>query len=439
MGLIGIVGARNRLKSNLVLKISGGTSQGKRFGIVYVMTQTHLSAAPMSPSVRSDPRTFRFNAPTQLVVGPGRLSELGGLATTPAIVGQRRPRRVLMVVDRGVRRAGHAEPATRSLTDAGLEVALFDDFSENPTASMVDAGVAAAVQCQPDLLVGLGGGSAMDACKAINLVFCCGGQIADYRGAGKATTDLLPMIAIPTTAGTGSEVQSYAIISDDETHIKMPCGDVRAQPAAAILDPHLVMTQPPAVAALTGIDAISHAVETSVTRRRSVVSSLWSREAFRFLASSFETFLRDPSDLRSAASMQWGAACAGMAIEASMLGAAHATANPLTARYGIPHGQAVGLMLPAVVELNAATEGSQYGELVRSIDPTIADPQAAPWLVERIQRWTRQCHLATRLRDLDADVDIPACAVDAMSQWTGTFNPVALTPAIVESLYRRVE
>ena len=412
-----------------------GRAESSRFRYRVAMNATDFANASLPPS------TMEFSCPTRIVFGRGELHNLGALTKTlPGQTGgPLQCKRVLLVVDRGVQAAGHAAVATESLRASGIEVTTFSDFRENPTSTMIDRGVAAAADCQPDLLVGLGGGSSLDCAKAINFVFCCGGQIADYRGSGTATADLLPMIAVPTTAGTGSEVQSYAIISDDQTHVKMPCGDRRALPRIAILDPDLITTQPPIVAALTGIDAISHAVETCVTRRRTAASAMFSREAFRHLSGSFTAMIRDPTDLDHAAAMQWGAAMAGMAIESSMLGAAHATANPLTARYGIAHGQAVGLMLPAVVRLNADHDAncqSLYGQLVRTTDPSISDATAGNWLADRITRWLRTAGLQTGWSTIEPHVDIDACATDALAQWTGTFNPVPLTIENVSQLYQ---
>jgi alcohol dehydrogenase len=165
---------------------------------------------------------------------------------------------------------------------------------------------------------------------------------------------MLPMIAVPTTAGTGSECQSYALISDDVTHAKMACGDVKAAAKVAILDPELTVSQPHRVTVCTGIDAISHALETAVTNKRSAFSMLYSREAFRLCHSGFGRVLRDSSDIEARGMMLLGAAYAGIAIEGSMLGAAHSAANPLTAKFGVVHGEAVGVMLPHVIRFNSA-------------------------------------------------------------------------------------
>ena len=378
-------------------------------------------------------QSFDIQNRTRFVFGEGTIGQLGDLA---AGLGANR---VLVVCDSGIMTAGHDRAAIDSLSSAGMTVDAFHDFAENPTSAMVDAGVRVAAKCKPDLLVGLGGGSSMDCCKGINFVYSCGGTIHDYHGVGKATTDLLPMIAIPTTAGTGSEAQSFALISDAETHVKMPCGDPRAACRVAILDPVLTMTQPAKVTALTGIDAISHAIETYVSKRRNPMSITYGRRALGMLAGGFSRVLANPNDLESRSQMQLGACLAGMAIETSMLGAAHATANPLTARYDITHGQAVGLMLPAVIRMNGEVHASWYGELMREIDPSTKDVDAPERLAGLVTGWLGEAGLATTLGELSIPSDaITTLAHDALTQWTGTFNPVALDQERTRRLYRSV-
>ena len=206
------------------------------------------------------------------------------------------------------------------------------------------------------MIVGLGGGSRMDTAKGCNFLLTNGGEMQDYWGVGKATKPMLPLIAVPTTAGTGSECQSFALIADEDD---APEDGVRrsARPRArvALLDPALTLSQPPRVTACTGMDAIAHAVETAVTKKRNAVSAdLLARgvRAVHRRASTACCRARATTSKR-AATMQLGAAFAGTAIENSMLGAAHSAANPLTAHYGIVHGQAVGLMLPHVMRFNA--------------------------------------------------------------------------------------
>ncbi len=373
-----------------------------------------------------------FQLRPRVIFGVGSLQRLGELARELGA------ERVLIVADKGIVAAGHFESGRASLVAAGLHVASFHEFSENPTATQVDAGVAFCRDVQPDLLVGLGGGSSMDCAKGINFVYSCGGRIHDYWGIGKATGDLLPMIAVPTTSGTGSETQSFALISDSETHMKMACGDPRAACRIALLDPQLTVTQPPRVTALTGIDAISHAVETYVTRRRTPFSIAFSRQAFGMLIRSFKRVLEQPTDLNARGDMQLGACLAGMAIEASMLGAAHALANPLTAVYNVVHGQAVGVMLPHVIRFNGATHPEWYAELLADIDPAAAADviQAPHRLAEHIHALLHAAGLKTQLSDLAVEQDrLNQLADSAAKQWTGTFNPVPVDSGKLRSLY----
>ncbi|TWU63028.1 NAD-dependent methanol dehydrogenase [Crateriforma conspicua] len=379
---------------------------------------------------------FDIQQRTRFVFGDGSLDQLGDITAQISAGHGPRVRKVMVVCDPGLIDAGHFDHAMGLLQSSGLETASFHDFGENPTSDMVDAGVRCTADFQPDVLVGLGGGSSMDCCKGINFVYCCGGSIHDYAGVGKATTDLLPMIAVPTTAGTGSESQSFALISDAKTHVKMPCGDPRAACRVALLDPTLTLTQPPSVTALTGIDALSHAIETYVTKRRNEMSVTYSRRAFGMLASGFPRVLDDPNDLEARSQMQLGASLAGMAIETSMLGAAHATANPLTARHGIAHGQAVGLMLPAVIRLNGQQHQQWYAELLRELDLPPSDRNPSDRLADLVQQWVRRAGLATNLADLAIPSgQIDEFADDALRQWTGTFNPIALDADNVRSLY----
>ena len=199
----------------------------------------------------------------QVAFGPGNLDRLGTHRTRLAA-----RQSILLVTDPGIVAAGHCDRATKiaRCRDAGIAVELFDGAAENPTTEHVAAGVAFSREKQIDFIVGLGGGSAMDCAKGINFILTNGGRMQDYCGVNLAKRPLLPMIAVPTTAGTGSDAQSFALITDPQTHQKMACGDASALPRVAILDPDLTATQPPAVAAATGIDAVAHAVETSATQ-----------------------------------------------------------------------------------------------------------------------------------------------------------------------------
>jgi alcohol dehydrogenase len=262
----------------------------------------------------------------------------------------------------------------------------------------------------------------------------------DYHGVGRALKPMLPMIAVPTTAGTGSEMQSFALISDAKTHVKMACGDKKASCRIAVLDPELTLTQPEQVTALTGIDAISHAVETYVAKRRNPVSLLYSREAWRLLSSNFRAVLADPGNLEARAAMQLGAAYAGVAIENSMLGASHALANPLTATYGTAHGQAVGLMLPHVVRFNGEQFNSWYEELLSFSESLPGLPPASSGsagLADFLTELIEAAGLKIKLDQCGVQQDkMPELATAAAQQWTGTFNPRAVDKDSLMQIYQ---
>ncbi len=377
--------------------------------------------------------SFDFQCTTRIVFGPGKIDELGPIAMTLGM------RRALVVSDPGIVSAGHTGRGIESLERFGIRVALFDGVAANPTTEHVEAGLTAAREYVPDLIVGLGGGSSMDCAKGINFLYSCGGRMHDYWGEGKATGPMLPMIAVPTTAGTGSETQSYALISDAETRVKMACGDKRAAFRAAILDPQLTITQPPRVTALTGIDALSHAIETYVTRRRSAISLAFSREAWRHLAPNFSRVLAEPQNLEVRGEMQLGACLAGLAIENSMLGAAHALANPLTASFAIAHGEAVALMLPHVIRHNGRHVGRWYRELLqcgRPLNGTLTDATAPAALAVWVANLAREAGLAGKLSEYDVSPEqIPPLAAAASQQWTAKFNPVEVNVADCQRLY----
>ncbi len=360
---------------------------------------------------------FDFHLPTRLVFGAGAIDRIGELARDH---GFQRP---LVVSDHGLEEAGHVDRALGLLRKSGIEGEVFDDFDVNPDAAMVDRGVAFAADRGFDSVIGLGGGSSLDCAKAINLLLTNGGAMADYRGYGHARRPLLPMFAVPTTAGTGSEAQSYAVIADSATHMKMACGDPKLAFGVAILDPELTYSQPPAVTAAAGFDAIAHAVETAVTRRRSAISTLFSREAFRLLDGHYQRALDEPRDLAARSAMQLGAYYAGVAIEQSMLGAAHACANPLTARYDLTHGVALAILLPHIVRWNAEGGPDLYGDLV-GLAAAAAEEGAGEYLAARLTAIGRSGGFPADLRTAGVPAgDLSVLAEAAGQQWTGTFNP----------------
>ena len=364
---------------------------------------------------------------TRLIHGEGVVQRVGEL--TRELGGTR----ALIVTDPGIVAAGHFKIVADALTLAGVQVAVYDQVRENPTTRDVADCLAAAEAASIDILIGLGGGSSMDTAKGCNFLLTNGGEMKDYWGRGKATQPMLPMIAIPTTAGTGSECQCFALIADEHSHMKMACGDPKAAARISILDPLLTLSQPFSVAAVTGLDALSHAVETAVTNARNPISLLYAREAFKLLHENLPALVDAPEAVDARAALQLGAAMAGMAIEMSMLGAAHSCANPLTAHYGIVHGQAVGVMLPHVIRFNAgdAETALLYQELA-----AYSGLDGIDGLVERIDELLVVLKLAKPLRELDVvEAQIPMLAKEAKAQWTALFNPREVEESDFEEMY----
>ncbi len=377
-----------------------------------------------TPAAAKGLSSFDYHPLPRVVFGSGSLSRLGELARAEGF------HRTLLTADPGLVDTPHVERSRRALERAGVEVVLFSDFGENPDTDMVERGRQVAEAAAVDSLIGLGGGSSMDCAKGINFVLTNGGEMKDYWGLEKASQSMLPMIGVPTTAGTGSEAQRFALISDAATHTKMACGDLKARFRIAVLDPELTVTQPIEVTAVTGYDALAHAVETFVTTKRTPLSDLYAREAFRLLSDNYAKVLDRPHDIEARGAMQLGAYYAGVAIENSMLGATHACANPLTKHYGISHGRAIAMCLATVVRFNAPSVEPRYREL---------SPEGSAGLAQQLEDLAERGGLRRRLRDEAVSENaLETLSAEAAEQWTGGFNPRLFDRASALEIYRCV-
>jgi alcohol dehydrogenase len=378
---------------------------------------------------------FDYQPRTRVVFGVNSIERVGELAKSLVA------KRVLLVTDRGIVAAGHAGRVRALLVTAGMQVTSFEQVQENPTTQCVERCVEVARSAEIDTIIGLGGGSSMDTAKGCNFILSNGGQMKDYWGVGRATRPMLPLLAIPTTGGTGSECQSFALITDEQTHQKMACGDPKAAARIALLDPALTVSQPARVTACSGIDALAHALETLVTKPRTPLSLIFSREAYRLIVASLPRVLASPTDLEARGWMLLGAAWAGTAIENSMLGAAHAAANPLTAHFGVVHGLAVGIMLPHVVRFNARENATARAYAEAACSAQLTSPSATPEAAAEhlAQRLESLLELASLPRTLDRcnvkTEDIPRLADEAARQWTAQFNPRPAAAADFQQLY----
>lgn len=374
----------------------------------------------------------------RLPTGPSPLVRSGGgaLADLGAVAGERGVKRALITSDPGIAAAGITGRARESLERAGVLVEVFSDFGENPTESNVAQAAEAAGAMRADSLVGVGGGSSLDVAKGAGFLMAGGGRMEDYRGYDRCPHPLPPLIGVPTTAGTGSEAQSYALISRDRDHQKLACGAPSAMFRDVILDPALLPSAPPEVIAATGFDSIAHAVETAVTSGRTDESLALSHRAFALLSRAFPLLTGGDADATAWEDMQRGAFLAGAAIERSMLGAAHACANPLTRRFDVAHGRALAITLPRVVRWNATSAREAYRDLLRAAEiPPGDDP--ADTLASRLDAWIAMASLPQDLADESLHVrDLPALAEEASAEWTGRFNPRPFDAAGALAVYR---
>ncbi|MCB9664622.1 MAG: iron-containing alcohol dehydrogenase [Alphaproteobacteria bacterium] len=286
----------------------------------------------------------------------------------------------------------------------------------------------------PDALVAVGGGSVLDTAKAAGFLLADGGRMEDWWGFGRTRSPHLPLIAVPTTAGTGSEVQSFALVSRDGDHRKMACGAPGAMPRVAVLDPALTASAPRRTTILAGLDALVHALETAVTTVRTPASAAAAAEAFALIWPALPRVAADPHDLAARTAMLRGSCRAGQAIEASMLGAAHALANPVSARWGVPHGLAVATMAPGVIRFNAAVP--EAAATCAALAASVGLGASADALAAALEGLLATLGVAgapsawTGLADALEDV-----SVDAAGQWTAGFNPRPLDEAAARALY----
>ncbi len=371
---------------------------------------------------------FQYQTDGQVIFGSGAIRNVA------TVIRERGAGRILLVTDPGVRAAGLVDPVLQQVAEAGAVVTLFAGVEENPTTRHVRAGVAHALEWtkgeagEIELILAVGGGSAMDCAKGINFLLTNGGTMEDYCGLNKATRPMLPSVGIPTTAGTGSEAQSFALIAQEGSHRKMACGDRKARFATVILDPELLASVPAQVAGASGVDAVAHALETYVSSRRNPISRMYSREAWRLLEQNLESYLATPQLASPREAMMLGAYLGGAAIEASMLGAAHASANPLTARFGISHGAAVALMLASTIRFNARDCADLYQGL-----HTHGDAQA---LAARVEQLRAAANLPSSLQQAGVGREaLAGLSRDATEEWTGRFNPRPLDETDFLQLY----
>ncbi|MCC7105298.1 MAG: iron-containing alcohol dehydrogenase [Chloroflexi bacterium] len=380
--------------------------------------------------------TVTFSLSTRIFNGPGRVGLVGQLTRETGLT------RVLLVTDPGVRAAGLVAPVETSLREAGVAVEVFDRVEPNPSVTSIEAGVARYGASQAAGLVALGGGSAIDAAKVIGIVVANGGQAADYEGADVGRLPSPPLVAIPTTAGTGSEVTFSAIISDPARRgKKMSISSRFNRPTVAIGDPELTLSLPPGPTAASGMDALTHAIESYTSRNAIPHTDANAIFAVRRIARCLPTAVTHGDDLEARTSMLMASQLAGIAFATAGLGIVHALDHPLTAFYHIPHGVANAILLPYAMEFNHEHALERYADVAEALgvprhgqsDRALALEGAA-----RVRELTEAAGIPTTLRAAGAaDDEIELMAQEVMTSRVLPLNPRPLTFEDAVRLYER--
>jgi alcohol dehydrogenase len=332
---------------------------------------------------------MRFHVPTKIIFESGAISRL-----KEVVEADFRASRILLVTDKGIVRSGIAAKALSQLPGTPV----FDEVEQNPTHLTVNRGGSVARQLGSDLIIGLGGGSALDAAKGVALLATNPGHIEDYEGRAKYRIAPLPVIAIPTTCGTGSEVTWVAVITHKERKFKMSIKGPLMFPAVALVDPDLLSTLPRPLVAATALDALTHAVEAYTAKPATFMTDVWARESFGLVFRFIQDASRDIEGNREAREgMMKGSLLAGMAFGNCDVGAVHCIAESIGALYDIPHGVANAVFLPFVMEFNLPVSAGRYAELARLAG--IEEPGDA--LASR--------RLIQRIRELSRALGIPSC------------------------------
>lgn len=361
---------------------------------------------------RDADRVVDYQLPTQIVFGGGVITQLGPRV---AEMGLHRP---LVVTDEGVRAAGIVDRVLDSLSESDLQSSVFDGVQPNPTTQTVEEVRDLLHQGNHDSIIGLGGGSSMDAAKAAGALRTNPGSALDYVGRDQLEADPLPTVAIPTTAGTGSEVTMFSVLTDSDTGSKVSIGAVRIMPRLALLDPELTLELPASLTATTGMDALSHAVESYGSVWTHPIAEGLALHAIELVGQHLRRAVAKGTDREARRAMLMASLMAEMAANSTRLGLAHSLGVPLGALHHVPHGLALALLLPHVVNFNAAADPDRYARLARTLDP---DSDGAGDAVDRLRR---DIGVEDRLANWGVgEDDLPAIAELALKSDNTQANP----------------
>lgn len=339
-------------------------------------------------------KSFTYHIPTQIEFGNGLIAKL------PNYVRSLKASRAIVVGDPGVERARLVEKVSSILKAGGIETVVFTDVESDPATRSVDEGVVLGKDHKADVVVGIGGGSALDTAKAIGLMLTNKGNIRDYVGIDKVPLAGAPVIAVPTTAGTGSELTIWSVLSDKVQKVKISVGSTLNCAKIALLDPELTLSLPSAITATTGMDALTHALESYVNTATQPISEAMSEQAMVLIAKSLRTAVNDGSNLEARGDMLLASTIAAMAFNNTRLGVVHAFAMPLGAKFGIPHGLVNAIMLPEVMRFNHLSNAKKFARIAEIFGEDVSGlsaEQAALLSVDAISKLRADVGISAKL------------------------------------------
>ncbi|MGF2167457.1 iron-containing alcohol dehydrogenase [Enterococcus casseliflavus] len=379
-------------------------------------------------------KDFVFKVPQKIEFGMGSLNKL------PDILKENQSEHVFLISDQGLARLGVVKKVQDILEANELTCTTYLGTNPIPTVEVVNESVRLYQSCGATSIVALGGGSSMDVAKATGVLVKFGGEITDYEGLHKVPGPVVPIVAIPTTAGSGSEVTASAVITDEKRKYKMSVISYEMLPKYALLDPELIMTTPAFIAAACGVDALIHALEAYLSKNASPFTDAMAEKALESIGGNLRRFVANRQDKEAACAMMAGSTFAGMAFAWAKLGNVHALSHPLSAYYNIPHGVANAILLPTIIEFNALSDRGRYETIYNFIreKKQPAHDFSAQILIEEIRKLNADLGIPGSLSEVGVSDDlIPEMAKDAFKSPNIAANPRSTTIEDIIDLYRR--
>ena len=380
----------------------------------------------------------------QFKLGPDLLFGVGAISHVPEIINREGFKRVMIVCDEGIEKAQILDQVIEGIRESNVQCTcnVFSNVEANPTTDTIEAGMHVLRRFQPDLLIGLGGGSPIDVAKALGMLATNGGLITDYEGIDRFSNEPIPLLAIPTTAGTGSEVTVFTVITDPVTEYKLTVGGSKLAPKWAIIDPALTTTLPSKLTAATGLDALVHAIESYTSTMSYALTETLALDAIRIISSNLRQAVFNGENISARSKMLYGSLIAGIAFNNTRLGNVHAMSHPLSAMYNVPHGVANSVLLPHVMEFNLPAAPEKFLDIAKAmgecIDPNQSIMANAYKAIEAVKQLSNDIHIPKDFSEYKIrESDIVPMAEDAMKSGNIAVNPRKTTIEDIISLYKK--